>query len=91
MSVILGCNLSAEGPGASAIKSCIPPIPKSGNIAIVSTIIPIPPIQCVALLQKRIPFGIDSMSVKIEDPVVEYPEIVSKKASVILGIAPDNK
>ena len=27
------------------------------------------------------------MFVKIEEPVVEYPEIVSKKALVILGIA----
>ena len=41
--------------------------------------------------KKRIPLGMDSMSVKIEDPVVEYPEIVSKKASVILGITPENK
>ena len=91
VSVILGCNLSADGPGASAINNCMPPIPSSGKIAMVNTIIPIPPIQCVADLQKRIPFGIISISFKIDEPVVEYPEMVSKKASGILGIAPDNK
>jgi len=57
----------------------------------VSTIIPIPPIQWVALRQNKIPFGIDSISVKIEEPVVEYPDKVSKKASVMFGIAPVNK
>jgi hypothetical protein len=69
----------------------MPPIPKSGRIAMVKTIIPIPPIQWVALLQNKIPFGIDSISVKIEDPVVEYPDNVSKKALVIDGIVPVNK
>ena len=60
-------------------------------MAMVSTMIPIPPIQWVALLQNKIPLGIDSMSVKIEDPVVEYPDKVSKKALVIDGIAPVNR
>jgi hypothetical protein len=31
------------------------------------------------------------MSVKIEEPVVEYPEIVSKKAFVIFGITPEKR
>jgi hypothetical protein len=31
------------------------------------------------------------MSVKTEDPVVEYPEIVSKNAFVMLGIVSVNK
>ena len=70
VSVILGCNLSALGPGASAEKSCIPPIPKSGKIAMASTIIPIPPIQCVILLQKIIPLGNDSIESSIVAPVV---------------------
>ena len=58
VSVILGCNLSALGPGASAAKSCIPPIPNNGKIATASTIIPIPPIQCVKLRQNKTPSGI---------------------------------
>ena len=70
MSVILGCNLSPAGPGASAVKSCIPPIPKKGKIAIARTIIPIPPIQWVVLLQNKIPSGKDSISSKIVAPVV---------------------
>ena len=57
----------------------------------VRTIIPIPPIQCVALRQNKMPFGMASMSVKIEDPVVEYPDKVSKNALVIDGIVPVNK
>ena len=84
-------NLSADGPGASAINNCFPPIPKSGKMAIVKTIIPMPPIQWVALLQNKIPFGMDSISVNMEEPVVEYPEMVSKNALVILGMAPDKR
>jgi hypothetical protein len=41
-----------------------------------------PPIQCVRLLQKRIPIGRDSISVIIVAPVVVNPLVVSKKASV---------
>jgi hypothetical protein len=33
----------------------------------------------------------DSISIKIEDPVVEYPDNVSKKALVTDGIVPVNK
>jgi hypothetical protein len=73
-------------PDDSALNNCIPPIPKKGKIATVKTIIPIPPIQWVILLQNNIPFGTISISVNIEAPVVENPDIVSKKASVNDGI-----
>ena len=71
--------LSPVKPGASAEKSCIPPIPSNGSIAIAKTIIPIPPNQWVILLQKIILFGSASMSLITVDPVVVYPDIVSKK------------
>jgi hypothetical protein len=43
---------------------------------------PIPPIKCVKLRQNKILFDKDSISIKIDAPVVVKPEIVSKKASV---------
>jgi len=49
-------------------------------------IIPIPPNQCVRLRQKRIEKGNISTLVIIEDPVVEKPEVDSKKASINEGI-----
>ena len=57
-------------------------------MATANTIIPIPPIQCVKLRQNNTPFGTISISFKIEAPVVVNPDMVSKKAFVILGIAP---
>ena len=87
VSVILGFNLSGVTPGASATKSCIPPIPNSGNMATVNTIIPIPPIHWVKLRHIKIPLPMDSMSFKIEAPVVVKPESVSKNASVKKGIS----
>jgi len=70
VSVILGCNLSPPGPGASAANNCMPPTPNNGKMAIASTIIPIPPIQCVMLLQNKTPSGITSISFNILAPVV---------------------
>ena len=70
VSLILGWILSPVIPGASAEKSCIPPIPRRGSIAIAKTIIPIPPNQCVILLQKIILSGRDSISFITVDPVV---------------------
>ena len=70
VSVILGCSLSLLGPGASAVNSCIPPIPSKGRMAIAKTIIPMPPIQWVVLRQNKTPFGTDSISVRIDEPVV---------------------
>jgi hypothetical protein len=52
---------------------------------------PIPPIQWVKLLQKRIDFGRASISVNMDDPVVENPETDSKKASENVGIAPEKR
>jgi len=87
--VIRGCSLSGviPVPGISATNSCIPPIPNIGKIATDKTMIPIPPIQCVILLQKSNPLGTDSISTRIEAPVVVNPEMVSKKAFVKLGMA----
>ena len=56
-----------------------------------NTMIPMPPIQCVRLLQNKIPLGSDSISFNIVDPVVVYPEIVSNSAFVNSGIAPVNR
>ena len=50
--------------------------------------IPIPPIQCVNDRQNRIPLGSDSISLRIDPPVVEKPDADSKNASVKLGILP---
>ncbi len=51
--------------------------------------IPIPPIQWVKLLQKRMPLGKASISVKMDDPVVVKPETDSKNAFVKEGMAPE--
>ena len=57
-----------------------------GSMASERTIIPIPPIHWVTLLQKSKPLGKDSISFKIDAPVVVKPDMVSKKASVIVAI-----
>jgi len=74
--------LSTEGPGASASIRWSPPNPNNGNMATVSTTIPIPPNQWVVERQNKIDLGRDSISVRIEAPVVVKPDIVSKNASV---------
>jgi hypothetical protein len=56
---------------------------------ITRTIIPMPPIQWVRLLQNRIERGNASMSINMEDPVVENPEADSKKALMKPGIEPE--
>ena len=75
-------------PGTSAAYNCIPPIPSKGRIASERTIIPIPPIHCVNDRQKSNPCGNDSISVRIDAPVVVNPDMVSKKASVKEDIEP---
>ena len=76
-------------PVVSALNNCIPPPELSiGNIARVNKIIPIPPNHCVKHLQKRMPWGKLSISVKTVAPVVVKPEIVSKKASATFGMHP---
>ena len=49
-----------------------------------------PPIQWVILLQNNMPGGKDSMSVKIEAPVVVNPDTDSKKASAKLVVTPES-
>ena len=58
-------------------------------IMITRTMMPMPPIQCVKLLQNKIDFGNDSISVRIEEPVVVNPETDSKKALINEGMAPE--
>ena len=53
------------------------------------TIMPMPPIQWVRLRQNRMPRGRDSTSVSMLAPVVVKPDMVSKKASVKEGMAPE--
>ena len=67
------------------MKRLIPPDPNSGRTVIVKTIIPIPPIHWVVDLQMRIDSFMDSILVKIEEPVVVNPEIVSKRISIYLS------
>ena len=51
---------------------------------------PMPPIQCVILRQKRTPWGTASTSRRMDAPVVVKPDMVSKKALVKSGIAPES-
>ena len=87
VSVTRGVSLSALGPGTSALKSCIPPTPRSGSTAMVSTMMPMPPSQCVRLRQSRNALGTASICgvsapPRIVAPVVVKPLMTSKKASV---------
>jgi hypothetical protein len=59
-----------------------------GRIIIRMTIMPMPPIQCVKLRQKRIEKGNISTFFRIDDPVVENPDVDSKNASMNEGIVP---
>ena len=59
-----------------------------GRIIIRITIIPIPPIQWVKLRQKRIEWGSISTFLRIEEPVVENPDVDSKNASINEGMVP---
>ena len=70
-----------EGPGLSAFIRFIVEPPIIGRIAIMKTNTPIPPIQWEKLRQNRLAFEMLSTSVRILDPVVVKPEIVSNRAS----------
>jgi hypothetical protein len=59
-----------------------------GRIIMRITIIPRPPIHCVRLLQNSIEYGRISTFFRIEEPVVEKPEVDSKKALINDGIVP---
>jgi hypothetical protein len=78
-------------PGDSALYIINPPIPVSGIMARVSPIIPIPPSQCVSDRHTITERGSSSMLAKIVAPVVENPDMLSKKASVYDGAAPLRK
>jgi hypothetical protein len=54
------------------------------------TIIPIPPSHCRIALHNNIPLGVFSKSEIIVDPVVVIPDILSKKASVIVNSIVEN-
>ena len=81
-----GCSLERIGPTDSAEKRLISFNPKIGNTATVKNTIPKPPTQWVIIRQKSIDFGSASISCSMVAPVVEKPDIVSKKASVKFGM-----
>ena len=81
-----GCNLARMGPTDSAAKRLMSLKPNIGNTATVKNTIPKPPTQWVIMRQKSRDLGSASISWRIVAPVVEKPDIVSKKASVKSGI-----
>ena len=54
------------------------------------TIIPIPPNHCSIARHSKILLGVESKFIIIVDPVVVIPDILSKKASVILRLNSEN-
>ena len=79
-----GCSLVLIGPVASAANTLTDPPTIDGRTAMVKNTIPSPPIHCERLLQKSIPCGRHSTSLRIVAPVVVKPDIDSKKAFVKL-------
>ena len=73
-------------PVDSVMKSSCPLPPKMGSSAMLKNTMPRPPIHCVRLRQKSKPWGRASMLSRMLAPVVVKPDMVSKKASVTLGI-----
>jgi hypothetical protein len=69
----------------------MPPTLRRGKIVIAITTIPIPPNHCIIALHNRILFGLLSKSEIIVAPVVVIPDILSKKASLIVNSFVDNK
>src|SRR3990172_1051107 len=61
----------------------------AGNRATKMTMIPIPPNQLVNALQKRILCGNISTSLKMDEPVVVKPLVVSKTASQYVVHTPE--
>ncbi len=78
VSWILGARRSLVGPGISARKSCMPPIPSIGRIARERTMNPIPPSHCVKALQKSRLGPRTSTLSNIVAPVVVKPDMDSK-------------
>ena len=78
---VLGASLEETGPVASAwTKTWVRP-PTLGRKARVKISTPMPPIQEEKDRQNRMPRGMDSMSVRMDPPVVVKPETISKKQS----------
>tara|TARA_Y100000813_G_C24053262_1_gene300297 strand:+ start:268 stop:753 length:486 start_codon:yes stop_codon:yes gene_type:complete len=69
------------------LNNCIPPTFIIGINVIAITIIPIPPSHCRIALQTKIDFGAVSRFTIIVEPVVVIPDILSKKASVIVKLS----
>ena len=76
-------------PGISDRNRCRAPTPIWGRMAMKSTMIPMPPSQWVKLRQKSRLFGDPSISVRIDEPVVVKPDMLSKKASTGSGMKPE--
>ena len=76
----MGTSFPTWGPGHSA---CIRyrAFPVDGRMAMASTNTPMPPTQWVKLRQNRMPRGSASTSVKMDEPVVVNPEMLSNSAS----------
>ena len=82
-----GCILVRNGPVASAANTFTLPLPTiEGKMAMVKNTIPKPPIHWVCVRQYSVAWGSHSTSSKMVAPVVEKPDMVSKKASVTLLI-----
>ena len=71
----------------SALKMRTPPIPWGRKIT-VRVKNPMPPSRWVWLRQNNNPWGTISISVRMVAPLVVYPDIISKKASVNDGMVP---
>ena len=82
-----GCILVRNGPVASAANTFTLPLPTiEGKMAMVKNTIPKPPIHWVCVRQYSVAWGSHSTSSRMVAPVVEKPDMVSKKASVTLLI-----
>ena len=64
-------------------------MPREGSRAVSSTSTPMPPIQWVNALQKRMPRGWASMSVRMVAPVVVKPDTDSNRQSTKEGKVPE--
>ncbi len=65
-------------PGLSALKSWLPPTPRSGRMATARTMIPMPPIQTMSVRQMLSEGSSASRPVRTVAPEVVMPETASK-------------
>ena len=83
-----GCIFERMGPVASAENTFIELPTMDGMMAIVKNTIPRPPIHCDSERQASMAWcdsNCDSTSSSIDAPVVVKPDIVSKKALVVMA------